>query len=138
MSNRTSMESKPDLFKCGETLIFRSQCLIEPVWNQNSPVFTFRPTFCRSSQCLIEPVWNQNYALSDSLFLNGEPWSQCLIEPVWNQNKSHLDGLRMAFLRVSMSNRTSMESKLIRGYSPAFPASMSQCLIEPVWNQNYR
>ena len=87
MSNRTSMESKPRVVLQAESKIDPSQCLIEPVWNQNKfrlPLFKLREH--RTSQCLIEPVWNQNGLFGVSSFA------------------------RSVF--VSMSNRTSMESKL--------------------------
>ena len=62
--------------------------------------------------------------------------SQYLIEPVWNQNDSK--GRLQPPFRVSISNRTSMESKLKDHHiHDRFSFCVSQYLIEPVWNQNF-
>ena len=140
-----------------------SQCLIEPVWNQNLlPCHGSDQPGMAASQCLIEPVWNQNFIQGSSCAAM-HAMSQCLIEPVWNQNSLVCLSRRTFSLGVSMSNRTSMESKQSRHcqrgacccfvsmsnrtsmeskrhfrYSILIPCFLqgSQCLIEPVWNQN--
>ena len=61
--------------------------------------------------------------------------SQFLIEPVWNQNTDN-ESTDAGLHGVSISNRTSMESKLFRAGCAVRVPGGSQFLIEPVWNQN--
>ena len=133
--NRTSLESKRLCNRLSSALI---PLLIEPVWNQNVSDFrtlgrnskTFNRTSLESKlknlshlfgviPCiLIEPVWNQNCrrVLNSIRFKHG---SQYLIEPVWNQNITSFPRI-LSKKFVSISNRTSLESKRCSKFSTVF------------------
>ena len=38
-----------------------SECLIEPVWDENSELTVVEPAEVSLSECLIEPVWDENF-----------------------------------------------------------------------------